>query len=910
MEFFKKHYDEVEFEGDEVKVLCPFHDDTRPSASINPHKNTFYCYVCGWGGSEEQFIAKLNNIPVAEASKLLVHMQTHRNDWHLTNKMDLWADGEVLGAARALGLSDDTIELLDLGLVINGGRKYLGVPIFYNKILMDVRSYNILRHQNSPKWKSEEGSSNGNIFPFDLWDRTTTTYLLEGEKDVMMARELGLNAITLTGGANSVPNDMTLESFQGMEVVVCYDNDEAGRKGMQNIAKTLKRYAKSVKYIDIAEFVKEEKEDFYDYIQKYKGDVLTFLSYEPKHFEFTEEDDRKFTTIKEALTKNILKRRISCLVTVTSEFAKPYMIPSVIKVTKTEETNAKNETMMKGEVRSWFMENTKLAKILDIIEVDAKAANNRARYLALVNVPVKEPAVQIDLLNDIAVYKAVVIDKEFDGSSSAMDIYSLKKLDVGKEYILDMALFNHPTKNQEIIGVCYDVVSVNSDENYSPRPSLLSQFNTGGTIEQRLEYLYQSAKHHVAKHLNKDLWLMADMVFNSVLEFDYGERIRGALDVFILGDTQVGKSETTSRLTSLYNFGHFLSLKTSTTVGLIGGSNKVDGAWCNTIGAIPRQHKRLVVMEEFSGAKPDFIKTMTDIRTSGILRLTRASGELTVPCRLRMIAISNPINDDNGNPRFLSTFPNGVAPIMELIKSAEDVSRYDGFLLCPKIEHRVNPFELTLTGHQIPKEAYEEKSRWVVTRQPEHVEFAEGVKSYIWEQAEILNEIFECNFPLFGVTTNQKLARFSVALAALVMNTDSDFNKVIVTKEIVDYLVKFMKKIYTMPAFRLDAYKQEYDAYNVYSQDDLDEVNKLYPNNSVMFDFLYKSSRTSRNNLATVSGLEGDKFKPIFNQLVSLKLVRIDMETVYPTEKFRKLYPEITKITTNSRGTLIDSVTK
>ena len=48
----------------------------------------------------------------------------------------------------------------------------------------------------------------------------------------------------------------------------------------------------------------------------------------------------------------------------------------------------------------------------------------------------------------------------------------------------------------------------------------------------------------------------------------------GALDVFILGDTSVGKSELAKGLTDLYNFGHFLSLKTSTTVGLIGGSKK------------------------------------------------------------------------------------------------------------------------------------------------------------------------------------------------------------------------------------------------------------------------------------------------------------------------------------------------
>ena len=48
------------------------------------------------------------------------------------------------------------------------------------------------------------------------------------------------------------------------------------------------------------------------------------------------------------------------------------------------------------------------------------------------------------------------------------------------------------------------------------------------------------------------------------------------LDV-IIGDTQTGKSETTSKLTELYNSGHFLSLKTSTT-RVIGVVIKVDGS--------------------------------------------------------------------------------------------------------------------------------------------------------------------------------------------------------------------------------------------------------------------------------------------------------------------------------------------
>ena len=33
-----------------VKVICPFHDDTRPSLSINLEKGWYKCHACGEGG--------------------------------------------------------------------------------------------------------------------------------------------------------------------------------------------------------------------------------------------------------------------------------------------------------------------------------------------------------------------------------------------------------------------------------------------------------------------------------------------------------------------------------------------------------------------------------------------------------------------------------------------------------------------------------------------------------------------------------------------------------------------------------------------------------------------------------------------------------------------------------------------
>lgn len=1212
MEYFKKYFDEVEnWNSEEVKVHCPFHNDLHPSASINTYKDLFHCWVCDVGYNEEQFIARINGISSADAIKLLSKYQVSDN-WEVQKGL-LWSDPLVLTKTISLGLSKELIDEMKLGIVKDeNDRKYLGIPVYYNNVLVDVRRYNIMKYENQPKMKSNEGARVGWLIPYDKFlSSNEICYLFEGEKDMLMARELGINAYTLTGGAGAVPNEYVINAFKDKDIVICYDNDDAGHKGMESVYKEIKDIVKSIKYIEIGDVVKENKEDFYDYIHKYNGNVFEFYTLEQHHFNLEEIDKLKLTTIKENLKESKLRKDLRSIVTITSEFADPYSVPTIVDIKKIKDTGTKNDTMFEGEVRTWFLEKSNMQDMLELIEVNAKNVELISKFKNYLSVPAKEPAIEINTKEPKTVFKSVITDKDNDGAGVSLDIYSFEKLNVGSQYVIDYRIYPHPTKNQKLIAVAFNVKLINDSNNYVINKDKLKIFKGEGSVKERLDRLYESAKHHIAKHLNYDIWLMSDLVFNSILDFNYGEPMKGALDVFFLGDTQVGKalplyekvlttngyktmgeitkddkvfcedgtpasinyisyqgvrpvyritfsddtfvdcdiehlwkvqsskqrnctgnykvlttrelmnidysrysidwvkpidfdhrnitidpyvlgvllgdgslhktakftnsepdivdkiknkynivnyrnneygisdnvttklrhygligcngrnkfipkdylindrntrlellrglldtdgyvsktfieyssvskqlaedvkflveslggrcktvvkhnkygeyyrlyisfyngmvpvsskkhlskfktnnnlkrmirdisyvgefecqcinvnheshtfitnnmtithnSETTSKMVELYNFGHFLSLKTSTTVGLIGGSNKVDGSFCNTIGAIPRQHKRLAILEEFSGARPDFIKTMTDIRSSNELRISRVSGELIVPCKLRMITISNPINDENGNPRFLNTFPNGVMPLMELIKSAEDVARYDGFLLIPKVENRFNPFAYTLTGEEIPKECYEEKSKWVVTRGIDNVKFADGVESYIWEKAEELNKLFECNFPLFGTTTSKKLARFCVALASLLMNVDDSYENIIVTRDIVDFMSDYLIKIYTSPVFKLRDYAIDYRAYSEYNDNDIKALQDLYSHNSTFIDFIGTQNRTTRSNLLSISGLDGSKFSPIFNKMVACKFIRLNGDNVYPTNKFRKVYNLINK---------------
>ena len=48
---------------------CPFHDDSNPSLSVNPEKRIWKCWVCGFGGTEVNFVQRYEKIGYFEALK-------------------------------------------------------------------------------------------------------------------------------------------------------------------------------------------------------------------------------------------------------------------------------------------------------------------------------------------------------------------------------------------------------------------------------------------------------------------------------------------------------------------------------------------------------------------------------------------------------------------------------------------------------------------------------------------------------------------------------------------------------------------------------------------------------------------------------------------------------------------------
>ncbi len=57
--------------GKGYKGLCPFHEDTNPSLSVNPSTNLWNCFGCDSGGDAIRFVELFNKIGFKEAVEQL-----------------------------------------------------------------------------------------------------------------------------------------------------------------------------------------------------------------------------------------------------------------------------------------------------------------------------------------------------------------------------------------------------------------------------------------------------------------------------------------------------------------------------------------------------------------------------------------------------------------------------------------------------------------------------------------------------------------------------------------------------------------------------------------------------------------------------------------------------------------------
>lgn len=223
-------------------LLCPFHDDNKPSMTVDKdgeYAGHYKCWACDARGSEKTFARKMglrpvtpnrptkrrrtNSKPKLTAKQLAGH--------HV--KCMLYKDKTVFGrSADKLGINCEILRRLHVGF---DGRAY-SFPMFgADNELTGIR----LRTLDGKKY-SYRGGENGLFVPLWSFRSQYPVIITEGESDCAAALQMGFQAIGIPGKSQCKGMLAGWLKNQGFDsAVIVADNDNPGEQGAKDLAKFL-----------------------------------------------------------------------------------------------------------------------------------------------------------------------------------------------------------------------------------------------------------------------------------------------------------------------------------------------------------------------------------------------------------------------------------------------------------------------------------------------------------------------------------------------------------------------------------------------------------------------------------------------------------------------------------------------
>ena len=328
-------YVQLTRKGSNLFGLCPFHSEKTGSFSVSPDKQIYYCFGCKKGGGVVNFIMDVENLPFPDAVRFLakragMEVPEEETDRDVSRRrqrlLDLNRDAarfyyqllqmpegravqEYLDRRQirkstavkfGMGASPNAwdvlltamtkkgytkAELLEAGLVVqnkNGGlydkfRNRLMLPVVDTRGDVVAFGSRVL-DKSEPKYMNSSEtpvySKRRVLYGLNLAKKTKrpNIILCEGNLDIVTLHQAGFdNAVASMGTALTVEQTRLLSRFT-KELVLCYDNDNAGKIATERALQILNNSEFSVKVLQLprrrneaGELIKQDADDFIKY---------------------------------------------------------------------------------------------------------------------------------------------------------------------------------------------------------------------------------------------------------------------------------------------------------------------------------------------------------------------------------------------------------------------------------------------------------------------------------------------------------------------------------------------------------------------------------------------------------------------------------------------------------------------
>lgn len=766
-DLFSKYIPELKPDREQQLVRCIFHQDDKPSLSINISEGLFHCFGCGKKGGIKEFCELVKEDfdqykPILSEKE---HKELQREevfvdlDQEIVHKNIEKFHNALLQSKTYLDFlikeklwSLKIIENFKIGLE---GRRFI-IPIWKNNICVGVIQY---QPDSFPKYKivRYEYARYEGCFPSEPFlSEANYIVVCEGISDTLCLLSHGINAVTPL-----VPNSpfrwLAQFDFSKIEnIIICTDNDTAGElirrkynEFFQAIqGKKIYNIFLPTEYKDITEYLKHNtKENFIELARKEKQRIEK------------EEEEYEHIEFESVFDMRNMGKNISIEAFTSSKLIQSYAVPNKYKIDclyGQYEYCANCPIFILKTKNNDFELEVKEEEQIQMIDKPLEKINEK--YKKKFGVPKICHSFTINVTdNNLAeIFDVIPIrgttTKEIGFRPIACIALSKNTLlSSSSNYKIKGKITKHPDNGQIVIitksAEAFDrVYKYDQDK----EEELKYYFNpTEITVESIIQKLY-----FIGEDLSKFtgikgrplFHILAFLPFVSPYQMILNDQYeKSALELFVIGDTRTGKTTVFQKYIELTNIGTLISGENISLAGLVGGMQQLSyGKWTISWGIFPQNDRGLVIIDEADAIPKDVISGITSVRSSGWAEINKVQ-QAKAQARVRLVFISNPKNNMN-----IESYGCGIKAIDDFGYSKQDISRFDYFLILSRSDVSIENAKYYTERTEIPVEYYRLISQRAYSQSGIENIISENIAVFARDTGEYLANKYYCDIPVFS----------------------------------------------------------------------------------------------------------------------------------------------------------------
>lgn len=257
--------------GKELITKCLFNDCDRNSKGDEAHlyfsieTSQYDCKKCGEKGN---LVTLAKHFGDTESKP----RKTSTFTAELVDKCHLALPPHIREYLRKRGLTDAVIDQHKLGYGQFYRKPWITIPI------KDIYgNYSFFKLRQDPAFGDDKitypKGAEAQLYDWEtLTNLSNNLVICEGELDRLTLQSQMISAVTSTHGAMTFKEEWVEKVGKGRKIYICFDNDEAGKKGAERVAKMLESVGNEVYIITLPKEVGEHG-DVTDYFMKLNGPV-------------------------------------------------------------------------------------------------------------------------------------------------------------------------------------------------------------------------------------------------------------------------------------------------------------------------------------------------------------------------------------------------------------------------------------------------------------------------------------------------------------------------------------------------------------------------------------------------------------------------------------------------------------